>query len=359
MTGLAGPDAGDVPPPRLDWSRVAVVTACDEAYADLAEGLLRSIHDAAATRGMVRPPPLFVLDLGLAPESRARLARLATIPDVPLARLPIDHLDVSAGFALAHLVKAFLPDYLPGHDTYVWLDADAWVQDWRALLLVVVSARQSVAVVPEIDRGYRFLYQRRQYPKLIQYAKVRRAFGAEVARALDRYPILNTGVVAAAAGSPLWAAWQEELATVYAKAEDPEKLSDQAAFNVAVYQRRLRFTPLPASANWIFFHAVPRLGARLEFLEPFAPFPALGICHLTQRHARRELTFRHLDGSTRVMRPDYLSVRAARLEAGIAPDRPAPARPGPGRPGDARSGDARPGDAQPRQGGRPAGHTGL
>src|SRR5215207_6414297 len=51
--------------------------------------------------------------------------------------------------------KAFLPEYLPDNDLYLWIDADAWVQDWEAVqMLVQAAALHGCAAVPEADRAY-------------------------------------------------------------------------------------------------------------------------------------------------------------------------------------------------------------
>ena len=55
----------------------------------------------------------------------------------------------------ANLCGPFIPDYFPGYDVYVWLDADTWVADWEAIdLYVTGAARMALAITAQTDRAY-------------------------------------------------------------------------------------------------------------------------------------------------------------------------------------------------------------
>jgi hypothetical protein len=59
------------------------------------------------------------------------------------------------GFLRGLLARPFLREYFPEFEIYVWIDADAWLQDWYAVELFCEGAcrRRGMAIVPEIDRG--------------------------------------------------------------------------------------------------------------------------------------------------------------------------------------------------------------
>ena len=40
----------------------------------------------------------------------------------------------------AEFSRPFLPRHFPGYEMYFWLDADAWVQEWRAVDIYCAAA---------------------------------------------------------------------------------------------------------------------------------------------------------------------------------------------------------------------------
>ena len=176
--------------------------------------------------------------------------------------------------------RPFLPDYFPGHDTYLWIDADCWVQHWFAIDLFLRGARRRpIAVAPEIHRAFR--HYRHAWPEFsaVNGAAFREAFGAELADRLVRYPLINAGVFAIRAGSPAWRAWAEVLDDALQRSTN---MTDQIALNVAVYDRGLEAEALPSTCNWPVHHALPAWDVvRGLFVEPSLPHDPLGILHMT------------------------------------------------------------------------------
>ena len=53
-------------------------------------------------------------------------------------------------------VRPFLPNYFPGYDAYLWIDADAWVQERYALdWYIEEAAKGALVAAPHVDRAYR------------------------------------------------------------------------------------------------------------------------------------------------------------------------------------------------------------
>ena len=105
--------------------------------------------------------------------------------------------DQTPRYRQAQYGRPFLPKHFPGHDLYIWIDADAWVQDWAAVeLFFRAAATGSLAIVPELDRAYRnFFHAWEEFHGVIGegYAA---AFDAAMAERLVRHPLLNNGVFA-------------------------------------------------------------------------------------------------------------------------------------------------------------------
>ena len=200
----------------------------------------------------------------------------------------------------AELVKTVLPKYFPGHSVYMWLDADAWVQDWRAVDFYRAAAeRRHLAITPEIDRAYGRYYRRRRLFGLhTMWNNYRKAFGWRVANRLGDNTTLNAGVFALHAEAPHWAAWQKSLARALRRSSF--FLGGQTALNHAVYDEELPVALLPAYCNWIPGEARPSFDRqRRLFVEPHLPHEPIGIMHLAGS-LRRSRVYRLgcPDGST-------------------------------------------------------------
>src|SRR5262249_20780860 len=116
-------------------------------YFRFLRGMIGSVRD----REEGRSARLCIFDLGLTDVQRKWLAAQGAelqIPKWPFRR--------SAPTVIAGLMaRPPIPGYFPGAGVYVWIDADAWVQDWSAIRLYVASARASgFAVTAEMDRSY-------------------------------------------------------------------------------------------------------------------------------------------------------------------------------------------------------------
>jgi hypothetical protein len=119
------------------------------------------------------------------------------------------------------------------------------------------------------------------------------SFGEEAADRLYRRPHLNTGAFALRADAPHWQAWSDALGRALtgdagsragARKRPPsrERLAEQCAMNVVVYDEGLPAALLEPRCNWICHHAAPQLDPETGLLtEPLAPFAPLGIVHET------------------------------------------------------------------------------
>jgi hypothetical protein len=198
----------------------------------------------------------------------------------------------------AQIARPFLPRHFPGHRLYLWIDADAWVQEWSAIEIALAAAeRGPLAICPEIDRSYKRHYKR---PKLfgmtLPWRCYRTAYGWRVADRLGRNPMLNCGVFALRGDSPHWASW------VAAMREALQRTSfgfiEQIALNYAVFTGKIGTTFLPATCNWLCGDAAPRWdAAQRRLVEPNAPHQPLGILHLAgEEQKKKTFILETLDG---------------------------------------------------------------
>lgn len=255
--------------------RIILVTAADHTYAPLLADLIESIR----IQPMGQCVPLGVLDCGLDAADVAQCRSKGAVVIEP-------DRDVTFGAGLtvppsyrAITARPHLRKYFPGFDTYLWIDADTWVQHWSAIELFADAAQTAdVALVPEIHRSYRNLRDGRAEYETANGDAFAQAFGEE-ARALVRRPLANAGVFAIRANSPAWSNWAGLLADA---AQRSTNMIDQIALNVAIHRGMIREARLPATCNWIAHLATPAWdAARGLYVEPDPPHEAIGILHLT------------------------------------------------------------------------------
>lgn len=258
-------------------ARPIIVSGADSGYFDLLQGCVNSIRDKLEGATIA----LGVLDVGLSEDERRWLKDQGAVVVASGWDLDFPERDSAPRYRQAQYGRPFLPRHFPGHDLYLWIDADAWVQDWAAVDLLLRAAKEgTLAIVPELDRSYRnFFHAYDEFHGVIGEG-YRAVFDEPAASRLARRPLLNNGVFALAADAPHWQAWAETLGKSLQRSRNA--LIDQTTLNHVVYEQNLPAHFLPAWCNWICHHAAPVRDAVSGFLtEPNLPCQKLGIVHLT------------------------------------------------------------------------------
>jgi hypothetical protein len=266
--------------------RLLVVTAADDGFMPLLRGLVESLQQWTP-----RPfTDLACFDLGLTPASLEWVGSYAAHVVAPRWDLPVAALERSTHPQWRALtVRPFLPQYFPGYDIYLWIDADAWVQERFAIdWYVTVAAKGPLAVTPEIDRAYR------RHPGMVHWrtTRMRACFGPQAEnRALwDRY--YNAGAFALRADAPHWDRWAAWFRAGL-DATGGRVCCDQTALNQAIWTEDLPVAPLPALCNWLCHLATPAFDPRRgRFCEPILPAQPIGILHLAADSKDRVLKLR-------------------------------------------------------------------
>ncbi|MDE2229180.1 MAG: hypothetical protein KGL11_09090 [Alphaproteobacteria bacterium] len=297
---------------------VTIVTAADAGYFDLLSDLLASLR-----RGLGdKLPPLSILDIGLTEVQRDDLRRDydATIEPLgwdlpyPARSHPPNSFKVLAG-------RPHLPKHFPGYDIYLWIDADCWVQDADVLdLFIRGAAKGSLAIVPEIDRGYWTIHKRPKFWGQNQKAFAW-AFGLREGYRYGRNAILNAGVFALKGDAPHWRLWSENYARALKRFRLGPRtykgnisffLSDQTSLNRAVFVQGAPATLLPAYCNWFCGKGTPMFDAKKTLVvEPHEPHRKLGIIHLAGKGMKERVwSLKTLQGGTIETRLTYSALQA-------------------------------------------------
>jgi len=273
-------------------AELLISSGADSAYFPLLRDTVLSI---LAQR---RDAAIGVLDFGLLPDQRAWLEKRVTHLVRPAWDIDFPHQGRTPEARKAQISRPFLRRHFPGYETYMWIDADAWLQDWRVVELYLRAAgRDKLAIVPEIDRAYKRHYKR---PKLLGrtlgWKCYREAFGWRIADRLGRNPIVNCGVFALHRDAPHWDAWARAIARVAQRTRF--FYIEQTALNYVIFAERLPVNFLPAYCNWMPGDAAPAFDpASGRFVEPYAPHEVIGVMHLAGEAAKSDVfRLQRLDG---------------------------------------------------------------
>jgi hypothetical protein len=258
--------------------RVLIASASDSRYMPLLKGLIASLEPILSRPNL----SLGCLDTGLGDPDREWLKQAGVQVATPGTHLgvPASAHNLQQG---SYLARPFLPDYFPGHDVYVWIDSDMWLQDPGVVDLYVDGALQhGMAITHEGERAYKFqawLFGWTTKHMLLGYGAV------NTARLMTRRH-LNNGFFAIAGNAPHWAAWRRRF---QAAMERSGKLipHDQFALNQVIYLDGGRGGDLAGtklldpSCNWICDRGVPMWNDALgAFCKPYAPFTPIASLHL-------------------------------------------------------------------------------
>ncbi|MEO1223123.1 MAG: hypothetical protein AAFX92_02770 [Pseudomonadota bacterium] len=235
-------------------------------------GLLRSLGDT----GVSERAHVAVLDFGLSDSARVGLAELCdeVIDPRPIAASTIAFSDPQDATVLC---RVLLPAMVPGHDIYLWIDADVWVQDAQMLdVFASFTTAKDVVVVAETDPAYGGIQRRHDW--IVSRADA--MYGAETAHQLSIRPCLNAGVIAARASSPLWRVWLDHLRALGNRQR--RLLCDQTSLNYLVFCRQISAYLLPPVYNWVCHAATPKwLMEEGYWARPLFPHAKIAVMHLT------------------------------------------------------------------------------
>ncbi|MEG4998264.1 glycosyltransferase [Microcoleus sp. B4-D4] len=282
--------------------QIIIITAADANYFELVRGTILSVREKSEGANVA----IGFFDLGCTPEQLQWLETQVNFIQKPDWDFDFPGRNEAPEHLKGLLVRPCLRKYFPNFDIYLWIDADAWVQDWRAInLLVEGASRRGLAIVPEVHRAS--LQQYGQLPQFWPwvYQQYEANFGEEIAKKFYSYPILNAGVFALRKDALHWEIWAEKLHQGLQRSGCV--MTDQFALNLAVYSGELfNLTEmLPAWCNWIFNGFPVWDKQRGCFVEPYLPQEAIGILHLAGRQNFDRIKLMATDGDILEMSVRY------------------------------------------------------
>ena len=261
-----------------------IVSLADANYFPLLDELVDSIKRFKQSEDVA----ICVLDAGLKQDQRDSLSK--KVDEIKNAEWDIEvpgYKVKGKEWLKSQVSRAFLPKYFPNYEKYLWIDCDAWVNDWSCVELYFKACDDGkLGITQTIGPGYKITSKVNWlFGKLalIKSQNFKHAVKSKIsyadARKLAFAPHINIGVFSLEKDSKGWSTWQNNLEKTL-KAGNIFG-SEGLAINMSVYIDNLETEFLPLNCNWITSNLLPKYDQKQStFVEPYLPNYKIGIMHL-------------------------------------------------------------------------------
>ena len=261
-----------------------IVSLADANYFPLFEELINSINRFEESANVA----ICILDAGLTQNQKDKISdKVEEIKnaewDIEVPKYKIKQKE----WLKSQVSRAFLPKYFPNYEKYLWIDCDAWVNDWSSVELYFKACNNGkLGITQTLGPGYKitskvnWLFGKLAIIKSQNFKHaIKSKIGYDKARKLAFAPHINIGVFSLEKNSKAWDVWQNNLSKTL-KAGNIFG-SEGLAINMSVYIDDLETEFLPLNCNWITSNLLPKFDEQKEiFVEPYLPNYKIGIMHL-------------------------------------------------------------------------------
>tara|TARA_Y100000310_G_scaffold203163_1_gene203420 strand:+ start:1893 stop:2804 length:912 start_codon:yes stop_codon:yes gene_type:complete len=261
-----------------------IVSLADSNYFELLNELIDSIKKFEQSKNV----SICILDAGLTEDQKNKLSE--KIDEIKIAEWDIEvpgHKVSGKEWLKSQVSRAFLPKYFPGYKKYLWIDCDAWVNDWQSVELYFKACENGkLGITQTMGPGYKILSKVKWIFGKLALIKsqnfkhaINSKIGIDKARKLAFAPHINIGVFSLEHGSSCWKSWQDNLAITLKSGKIFG--SEGLAINMSVYVDDIDTEFLPLNCNWIASNLLPKFDEEKQtFVEPYLPNYKIGIMHL-------------------------------------------------------------------------------
>ena len=261
-----------------------IVSLADSNYFCLLEELINSIKRFKESNNIA----ISILDAGLSNEQKKILS--TKVDEIKSAEWDIkvsDNKVKGREWLKSQVSRAFIPKYFPNYEKYLWIDCDAWVNNWKTLELYFKACDNGkLGITQTIGPGYKitskvnWIFGKLAIVKSQNFKHaVKSKISYEKARKLAFAPHINIGVFSLEKNSTVWDTWQKNLRQTLKHGDIFG--SEQLAINMSVYIDDIETEFLPLNCNWIASNLLPKFDEENStFVEPYLPNYKIGIMHL-------------------------------------------------------------------------------
>ena len=261
-----------------------IVSLADSNYFELLNELVDSIKSFEKSKDTA----ICILDAGLSEEQKNELSK--KVDEIKSAEWDIDVPAFKVKgkeWLKSQVSRAFLPKYFPSYEKFLWIDCDAWVNDWNSVELYFKACENGkLGITQTLGPGYKIMSKVNWLVGKVAIIKsqnfkhaIKSKVGINKARKLAFAPHINIGVFSLEKNSPGWASWQKNLEQTLKSGNIFG--SEGLAINMSVYIDDLETEFLPLNCNWIASNLLPKFDEiKNTFVEPYLPNYKIGIMHL-------------------------------------------------------------------------------
>ena len=261
-----------------------IISLADSNYFELVNELVDSIKRFEKSSNTA----ICILDAGLTSDQKLLLSK--KVDEIKSAEWDIDVSSFKVRgkeWLKSQVSRAFLPKYFPKYNKYLWIDCDAWVNDWRSVELYFEACNDGkLGITQTLGPGYKIMSKVKWVFGKLAIIKsqnfkhaINSKIGLDKARKLAFAPHINIGVFSLEKNSPGWISWQKNLEQTLKSGKIFG--SEGLAINMSVYIDNIETEFLPLNCNWIASNLLPKFDEKLNtFVEPYLPNQKIGIMHL-------------------------------------------------------------------------------
>ena len=261
-----------------------IVSLADSNYFELLNELIDSIKKFEQSKNV----SICILDAGLTEDQKNKLSE--KIDEIKIAEWDIEVSGYKVSgkeWLKSQVSRAFLPKYFPGYKKYLWIDCDAWVNDWQSVELYFKACENGkLGITQTMGPGYKIVSKVKWIFGKLALIKsqnfkhaINSKIGIDKARKLAFAPHINIGVFSLEHDSSCWKIWQDNLAITLKSGKIFG--SEGLAINMSVYVDDIETEFLPLNCKWIVSNLLPKFDEKKQtFVEPYLPNYNIGIMHL-------------------------------------------------------------------------------
>ncbi len=273
------------------FEKVTIVSGGDTKYFQLLKELAHSIRDKPEGNNI----KIVYLDGGLSDNDIAYFSNLNINVIDPGWCHPIAKKRAQGrNFLKINIAKLHLDKLIPDTEILIWIDADAWVQNFEFISLYNIVARKNkLAVVSQASRLQTHHIQFRKWffhlvdIRNILYKNARRSgMKSSEIKSLQARPTLNAGSYGLHINAPHWEQfrfWQNQILN-----KGRLFTSDQLAMGLTIYHDNYTYEAMPDICNYMGpwrFNIEEGL-----FIDYYAPYTPVSIMHLAGQDVHRSDT---------------------------------------------------------------------
>ena len=271
------------------FDKITIVSGGDTKYFQLLKELAHSVRDKPEGKNI----DIVFLDGGLSAEDVNYFKNLnINIIDPGWCNSLAKRRAKGREFLKINIAKLYLDQLIPNSEIIIWVDADAWIQNFDFISLYdLVARKKKLAIVSQASRlqpkhiQYRtWIFHQLVELRNILYKNARRSgLKSSHIKSLQARPTLNAGSYGLHIDAPHWKQfrfWQNEILK-----KGRLFTSDQLAMGLTIYHDNFAYEALPDTCNymgpWRFSNEDN------NFVDYYAPYNPVSVMHLAGQELQR------------------------------------------------------------------------